>query len=172
MFAEQQPSSGRTTPGATRQIETNVVPVPAPLHPQSLDLIAFWEKHRVDGRLLSRAQLPCRETVSLLPSIFVLERMDEDGEDWRLRIVGTHLTRWLGFDPTGLTISALYHPSCVGHNAQVYRDVTAERRLHVTHGRLNGVNRDFLRLEIVHLPMEGAGPDDLLLLGCISIFED
>jgi len=149
-----------------------VVPVPEPLHPQSRDVIDFWQKHRVNGRLLSRSKLPCRETVSLLPSIFVLERMDEAGEDWRIRLVGTHLTRWLDFDPTGLTISAFFHPNSLAHNASVYRSVTEERRIHITHGRLHGVNRDFLRLEIVHLPMEGAGPDEMLLLGCISIFDN
>lgn len=172
MFADHRPASDRAPQGAVRQIETQVVAVTEPLHPQSRELIAFWEKHRVDGRLLSRAELPCRDTVSLLPSIFVLERKDEAGEDWRLRVVGTHLTRWLDFDPTGLTISAFYHPKCVAHNAGVYREVTTKRRPHITHGRLHGVNRDFLKLEIVHLPMEGSGPDDMLLLGCISIFEE
>ena len=172
MFSQRWSGSERAPAGTPKQIETIVVPVPEPLHPQSRELVAFWEKHRADGRLLSPAKLPCRETVSLLPSIFVLERMDEPGEDWRLRVVGTHLTRWLDFDPTGLTISAFYHPNCVAHNAGVYRAVTEERRMHITHGRLHGVNRDFLRLEILHLPMEGASPDDMLLLGCISIFED
>ncbi|MAU59135.1 MAG: hypothetical protein CMI62_00220, partial [Parvibaculum sp.] len=78
----------------------------------------------------------------------------------------------LDFDPTGLTISAFYHPGCVAHNAGVYRKVTADGCPHVTHGRLHGVNRDFLKLEILHLPMEDKGPEDLLLLGCISIFDE
>jgi hypothetical protein len=168
------PSTGnqQAPAGTRRQVETIVVPVPEPLHPQSRAVIGFWQKHCVDGRLLSRANLPCRETVSLLPSIFVLERMDEAGEDWRIRLVGTHLTRQLDFDPTGFTISAFFHPDSLAHNASVYRAVTEERRMHITHGRLHGVNRDFLRLEIVHLPMEGTAPDDLLLLGCISIFDN
>ena len=172
MFSKHAANGVNVTSGTVRQIETQVVPVPEPLHAQSRELMAFWERHRKDGRLLNRSALPCRETTSLLPSIFVLERMDVAGEDWRLRLVGTHLTRWLDFDPTGLTISAFYHPGCVAHNAGVYRKVTADGCPHVTHGRLHGVNRDFLKLEILHLPMEDKGPEDLLLLGCISIFDE
>ncbi len=172
MFAEHQTYAARGPESAVRRIETNVVPVGAALHPQSLNLIAFWEKHSGNGRLLGRTHLPCRETTALLPNLFVLERIDEGGEDWRLRVVGTNLTCWLDFDPTGLSISALYHPNYVAHNAGVYRQVTQEHRPHITHGRIHGVDRDFLRLEFVHLPMEGSRPDDILLLGCISIFEN
>lgn len=153
------------------RIEALVETIPAATHPESLALIAFWEKHRVDGRLLRRADLPCREAAPLLPSVFVLQPTDETGTDWRLRLVGTKLTRWLDFDPTGQTISGFYHPDHIAHNAGIYRMVTRERRLHVTQGRLGGVNRDFLELEIVHLPMEGASEDEMLLLGYISILE-
>lgn len=170
MFATARPRK-EPLPGVMPvRIETETLPIETASHPQSLDLIAFWELHRVNGRLLSRAALPCREAAPLLPSIFVLEPTDETGTDWRLRLVGTRLTHWLDFDPTGLTISQCYHPDYVDHNAGVYRKVTGERRIHVTQGRLCGVNRDFLDLEIVHLPMEGASKDEILLLGCISIF--
>ena len=172
MAAEHRTYAASRPKSAVRRIETDVVPVGAAVHPQSRDLIAFWERHNGNGRLLGRANLPCRETAPLLPNVFVLERIDRDGEDWRLRVVGTHLTCWLDFDPTGLSISGLYHSAYVAHNAGVYRMVTEERRPHVTHGRIHGVDRDFLQLEFVHLPMEGTGPDDILLLGCISIFEN
>ncbi|MEQ8327347.1 PAS domain-containing protein [Parvibaculum sp.] len=169
MFADARPRSG-VTPDRVTRIETNVVPTGAASHPQSRLLIDFWERHRRNGRLLSRAELPCREAAPLLPSLFVLEPADPAREDWRLRVVGTTLTRWLDFDPTGMTISEFYHPDHVAHNAGVYRMVTSEKQPHVTQGRLCGINRDFLRLEIVHLPMEGATPDEILLLGSISIF--
>jgi hypothetical protein len=153
------------------RIETEVLPIPAPTHPTTIALQAFWES-RHDGRhLLNRADLPCREAAALLPHIFVLERADADGNDWRLRLVGTELTGWLGFDPTGQTISSLYHPSCIDHNARVYRMVTMLRSPHVTQGRIGGVNRDFLKLEIVHLPMEGTSPGNMMLLGGIAIFD-
>ena len=169
MFAEARPRSGATPDRVTR-IETNVVPAGAASHPQSRLLIDFWERHRKDGRLLSRSELPCREAASLLPSIFMLEPTNAAADDWRLRVVGTTLTRWLDFDPTGMSISEFYHPDHIAHNAGIYRMVTSEKQPHVTQGRLCGVNRDFLRLEIVHLPMEGKTPDEILLLGCISIF--
>ncbi|MBA4210142.1 MAG: hypothetical protein C0454_11480 [Parvibaculum sp.] len=159
-------------PRRALRIETNVVPIHTPQHPQSVELIDFWERRSTGGRLLRRTDLPCREAVSLLPSIFILEPLGQDGEDWRLRVVGTLLTRWLDFDPTGMSIRELYHPDHVAHDAERYRAVTSERRLHITQGRLCGVNRDFLDLEIVHLPMEGASPEDILVLGCVSIFED
>ena len=169
MFADARPRSG-TNPDQVARIETNVVPTGAMSHPQSRLLVDFWKRHRRDGRLLSRSALPCREAAPFLPSIFMLEPTSAAGDDWRLRVVGTTLTRWLDFDPTGMTISEFYHPDHIAHNAGIYRMVTREKRLHVTQGRLSGVNRDFLRLEIVHLPIEGASPEDILLLGCISIF--
>lgn len=159
------------TEAQTARIEALVEAIPAATHPESLALIAFWEKHHINGRVLRRADLPCREAAPLLPNVFVLQPTDETATDWRLRLVGTKLTRWLDFDPTGLTISGFYHPDHVAENAEVYRMVTRDRRPHVTQGRLGGVNRDFLKLEIVHLPMEGASVDEMLLLGCISVFE-
>lgn len=171
MFAGARSRNEPIPAANAARIEAIVEAIPAAVHPESLALIAFWEKHRTDSRLLRRADLPCREAAPLLPSVFVLEPTDETGTDWRLRLVGTKLTRWLDFDPTGLTISGFYHPDHVAHNADVYRMVTRDRRPHVTQGRLGGVNRDFLKLEIVHLPMEGASQDEMLLLGCISIFE-
>jgi hypothetical protein len=171
MFMETRPGARTTQDRATR-IETNVVPIEAPLHAQSIKLMEFWQRHCRDGRLLSRSDLPCREAAPFLPSVFVLEPMDGEGHDWRLRVVGTTLTRWLDFDPTGMTIREIYHPATVDKDAAIYRMVTRERRSHITQGRLCGVGRDFLSLEIVHLPMEGASPDEILLLGCISIFAE
>lgn len=169
MLVDARPGSSATE-DRVAQIETNVVPIDTPVHPQSIKLIDFWQRHRTEDRLLSRSDLPCREAASLLPSLFVLEQADADGENWRLRVVGTTLTRWLDFDPTGMTIREIYHPGHVGHDAEIYRMVTREKRPHITQGRLCGVDRDFLDLEIVHLPMEGASADEILLLGCISIF--
>lgn len=170
MFMETRPGARTTQDRATR-IETNVVPIDKPLHAQSLKLMEFWQRHCHEGRLLSRSDLPCREAASFLPSVFVLEPMDDEGYDWRLRVVGTTLTRWLDFDPTGMTIRDIYHPATVDKDAGIYRMVTREKRPHITQGRLSGINRDFLSLEIVHLPMEGASPGEVLLLGCISIFD-
>ncbi|ABS64199.1 protein of unknown function DUF1457 [Parvibaculum lavamentivorans DS-1] len=168
MYADARP---RNHENPAIRIETNVAPIPAASHPLSLALIDFWERHRKDGRLLSRAELPCREAAPLLPNVFVLEPTDASARDWRLRLVGTTLTRWLDFDPTGMTISEFYHPDHVDHNAGVYRKVTTQQEPHITRGRLCGVKRDFLELEIVHLPMEGASKDEILLLGCVSIFQ-
>lgn len=171
MHADAKPRNQPLPAAQAVRMEALVEAIPAATHPESLALIAFWEKHRVNGRVLRRADLPCREAAPLLPNVFVLQPTDETAADWRLRLVGTKLTRWLDFDPTGLTISGFYHPDHVAHNADVYRMVTRDRRPHVTQGRLGGVNRDFLKLEIVHLPMEGASEDEMLLLGCISVFE-
>ncbi|MEX1155054.1 PAS domain-containing protein [Parvibaculum sp.] len=173
MFASlRKHSDSRHSPTDDVRIETDVTPIAAPQHPQSLALLDFWTRHRQGNRLLSRAALPCREMSTLLPSVFVLEPLGPDGADWRLRLIGTQLTGWLGFDPTGKAISELYQPDCVADNAEVYRQVTSERIVHATQGRLCGINRDFLALEILHLPMEGATPQDLLLLGSISIFPE
>ncbi len=57
MFADARPRSG-VTPDRVTRIETNVVPTGAASHPQSRLLIDFWERHRRNGRLLSRAELP------------------------------------------------------------------------------------------------------------------
>ncbi len=173
MFASlRKHNDPQPLPADAVRIETDVSPIETPQHPQSQALLDFWRHHRQGDRLLSRADLPCRAMSALLPSVFVLEPLDPEGADWRLRLIGTQLTGWLGFDPTGMAISDLYQPDCVAENAEVYRQVTRERIVHATQGRLCGINRDFLSLEILHLPIEGATPQDMLLLGSISIFPD
>ncbi len=138
-----------------------------PTHPDGLVLLDYFESHRARGVVPRRADLPAREIVRILPNVFILEPIDPEGLDWRLRLLGQGLVDRFGADPTGLAISQIYATDQVEYNAGVYRAVVAGERLSVTRGTFQDIDREFLTFEIVHTPIIGSDEKTRWVLGGI-----
>ena len=68
-----------------------------------LALYSYWESKRGDRSMPARADIDPAEIPSLL-SIILLMDTSTAGE-YRYRLVGTEIVRWLGRDTTGQTFS-------------------------------------------------------------------
>ncbi len=68
-----------------------------------LALYRYWEDKRGDRAMPARAEIDPTEIPSLLPIVLLVD-ISAAGE-YRYRLVGTELVRWLGRDITGQTFS-------------------------------------------------------------------
>ncbi|MEQ8747922.1 PAS domain-containing protein [Pyruvatibacter sp.] len=136
-----------------------------PEHPDGKLLLAYYEHQLANGTLPRRRDMPAREILSILPNMFILEPANAPATDWRFRLMGQHLVTRFGADATGLCISQAYASDQVEHNAAVYRAVVNGERLSITRGIFEGIDREFLEMEIVHVPMLGSDDKTRWILG-------
>ncbi|MGD1932965.1 MAG: PAS domain-containing protein [Candidatus Phaeomarinobacter sp.] len=149
------------------RIHIDVKVRPGVTDPDSRNLFAYCDTCLAAGSPPRRSELPAREIVALLPNIFMLEPVDARGADWRFRLMGQGIVSRFGGDATDLTISQLYDPAQVEHNARIYREVSIGDTPNVTHGTFQGIDKEYLEFEIVHLPLIGTDGDTRWILGGI-----
>lgn len=132
-------------------------------------LLGFYDTHRAKGTLPRRADMPSRALSGILPSLFMLEPTDYQGTDWRFRLAGQEIVTRVGIDPTGLCISQAYELEDAERNAADYRDIAINGNPRVTRGHLAGINREYLDMEIAHVPMIGANGTTPWVLGGVFL---
>jgi hypothetical protein len=119
-------------------------------------LLNYYQSHQARGVLPKRTDMPCRELLGIMPDLFMLEPVDAAGHDWRFRLVGQGLVEHVGVDATGLCISQAYEAEDAKRNAGDYRDIAMNGNTRITRGTFHGIDREFLQMEIVHVPMVGS----------------
>ncbi|CDO58819.1 hypothetical protein BN1012_Phect605 [Candidatus Phaeomarinobacter ectocarpi] len=132
-------------------------------------LLSYYKSHQARGVFPQRTNMPCRELLGIMPDLFMLEPVDADGNDWRFRLVGQGLVEHVGVDATGLCISQAYEAADAERNAGDYRDVAINGNTRITRGTFLGIDREFLQMEIVHVPMIGADGETPWVLGGLFI---
>jgi len=148
-----------------RMMSVEITPLKAPTHPGALKLVSYVEEKRANNDWPRRRNLPDKALASIMPNIFMLAPADPDGADWRFRLVGQEIVDRLGFDPTGSLISTLFAPEEALRHAKEYRDVIAGTRDSISRCVFRGIDRDFLTMEIIHVPMLGADGETFWILG-------
>jgi hypothetical protein len=153
-----------------QRIVIDVLVQPAAAHPRGQELVRIWTEARDSGRPMARGDVPSRKLLKLMPHLFLLEP-NADGSDWRFRLAGTAIGRRFGADPTGSLISEIYDRRQANDQAAIYKRVVTSDAPHVTHGRIEGIDRQFLTIEFCHLPLLPPGQGLYWLLGGVFVFE-
>ena len=153
-----------------RRIAIEVKPQTEAQHPLGQQLIAFWTTARDAGRPLSRGDIPSRTIMRLMPHLFLLEP-NGDGSDWRFRVFGTAIVQRFGGDATNRFISEIYDVNQARGQADIYKGVVIRGAPHVTQGRIQGIDRQFLKTEFCHVPIVPPQPGLSWLLGGAFVFE-
>lgn len=135
-------------------------------------LVAYYEEHRSRNALPHRKQMPSRPLLGIMSHLFMLEPVDGDGTDWRFRLVGQEVVERIGVDATGLCISQAYEPDVARRNANDYRDIAMNKMVRITRGTFTGIDREYLDMEIVHVPMIGADDTTPWVLGGLFVSDD
>ncbi len=135
-------------------------------------LVAYYEEHRSRNTLPLRRQMPSRTLLGIMSNLFMLEPVDGDGTDWRFRLVGQEVVERIGVDATGLCISQAYEPDVALRNANDYRDIAMNHMVRITRGTFAGINREYLDMEIVHVPMVGSDGMTPWVLGGLFVSDD
>ena len=69
-----------------------------------LTLYQYWDSKRAGRPMPTRADIDPTEIPTLLPFILLIDVLD-GGADFRYRLVGTDIVRWVGNDLTGRTFA-------------------------------------------------------------------
>lgn len=138
-----------------------------------LSLLELWRERRHEGRLPARADFDPRELASHLGWI-VLTDVEDDPLRFRYRLIGSNVAEMAGRDMTGRYLDDIYTP-------EVFRIVTAGYRAAIelrqpvrVHGRFHQVDRGYMTLESLELPLssDGRRVDMLMVRDCIAFAED
>ncbi len=132
-------------------------------------LLNYYKSHQARGVLPQRTDMPCRELLGIMPDLFMLEPVDAAGQDWRFRLVGQGIVEHVGVDATGLCVSQAYEPTDAERNAGDYREIAMNGNTRITRGTFHGIDREFLQMEIVHVPMIGSDGVTPWVLGGLFI---
>lgn len=135
-------------------------------------LVAYYQEHRSRNALPRRKKMPSRPLLGIMSNLFMLEPADEAGTDWRFRLVGQEVVERIGADATGLCISQAYEPDVARRNANDYCDIAMNHMVRITRGTFAGINREFLGMEIVHVPMIGSDDITPWVLGGLFVSND
>ncbi len=126
--------------------------------PHLATLVAHWQEHARDGRVPDRAAfgLDALHAMGVLPDILLFDAVD-GGARFRVRLVGTGLTRLSGRDSTGRFLDELYEPEDYDPMAESMRWTIRERRpLRIT-GTFALVGKEFIPYEALMAPLANGG---------------
>lgn len=119
----------------------------------------YWRSKRGDRRMPARADLDVLELRPFMGSMFLFDVLDQ-GQDFRFRLIGTHLVERFGRDSTGKTFSEAYAGTdqvTANWLRGVYERVVAEAVPIWSRAPLAQVDRDFVVSAAIHLPLSADG---------------
>ncbi|CDO61062.1 hypothetical protein BN1012_Phect2849 [Candidatus Phaeomarinobacter ectocarpi] len=126
-------------------------PVDAPSHASNQALLEYWENGRSAGAPLMRADFDPLHLPKLLPGIFLTEPA---GEDFRFRLVGSHVEDRMQRKLTGKTLSEVFGPELGRETAQIYRGVAGGCTPLTLRGHYVGDNLEHIDFEVLHLAIQ------------------
>lgn len=144
--------------------------------PELGTLVALWCERCRDGRLPARADFDLVDLKGHLGWI-VLSDVDRAGPTplrFRYRLIGTQVAISAGRDMTGRYLDEIYTPEIHRIVTAGYRAAIELRRPIRVHGYFRQVDRSFMAIESVELPLASDGEtiDMLMIRDCISFAGD
>lgn len=142
-----------------------------PTRPETHTLFTYHARCAAEGSVIRRTDIPNPGIAAIMPGIYMLAPAgppEDPNADWRFRLVGTRICTRLQIDPTNVCISELLDEAQFRHHAQAYTEIARGDRLTVTRGHIRGLGRDYLRLEMAHVPMLAADGITRCVLGVMA----
>jgi hypothetical protein len=160
---EQQPEKGgiRSMDKFRAQLE----------HPKLIRFYDYWRSkvQAKGGKLPSRQDLDPAEIPDLLPVMFLVEVVREDGRlRYRHRLMGTELIERGGRDPTGTFFEEVFTPEEMARLTAIYDQVVASGTPHLLRADLEGPllkSLEYVTYQRLLLPLAGDGETVDMLAG-------
>jgi len=138
-------------------------------HKTSEILFAYWDKVRGNRATPRRFEIDPGQIAAILPSTFILERIDAD--TFRFRLAGTHVCDMFGFELRGTNFLAGWSPSdrslLVRHLAALSKQGAVE----TIHMEAAPVARASTTFEVLLLPLKHTGEAIDRVLGAIAALD-
>ncbi len=125
---------------------------------------AYWKSLSRDGAMPRRADFDPVEVPLLLPYIYLVDVID-GGQDFKYRLVGTHITESVGFDFTGQRISEFMKTNESEDRAAAYADCLQSGMPNCSAGNLVDYGRDYMLYERLLCPFSMDGNTVDVILG-------
>ena len=138
--------------------------------PELRKIFEFWSGLRAGDRLPARSDFyPTDLPARLLPHISIAEILRDGGEQrFRWRLVGTHTTEKTGRDVTGRYFDDVYAGDDYDDLVAAYVWVAEHGRPLRWHGNSHFVDKDWMSMEIIGLPLAEDGETvDKILCGMV-----
>ena len=139
------------------------------LKPQPLiRLYDYWLSKSDQGRIPSRAQIDPLDVPDLLSIIFLIDVIDDqEGQEFRFRLVGSKITEIVGSDPTGQSFTSFYDDENLEDMTAIYESVTSSGEPFMNSGTAPFSNKDYVRMVRLLLPLSEDGTRVDMILGCL-----
>ncbi len=125
----------------------------------------YWLSLHKDGARPLRRDLDPVDIPLLLPHVMLVEALP-GAEDFRYRLVGTHVARIHGADNTGKRVTECFAPRECAQVMALYQRTVREAAPIVHRGRPRRRDNRVLDYEIVHMPLwNGADGVGMVLAG-------
>lgn len=108
-----------------------------------------------------------------MPYLWIVEVLP-DTNDFRFRLLGTAITERFGRDSTGKTVRELYasaDPETHSSMLDAYQAVVTHRRPVLERGTMRMVQKDYIDLDALHLPLSEDGEHVSMVFGFIRFLD-
>ena len=138
-------------------------------HPLLRDGLKVWNDLRGDRPMPAPADIdPLKLPVRLLPNIMLLDIEYQPRRRYRWRLIGTYITETLGRDSTGRYWDEIYDSRAMHELCQGPTWVIENRRPLRNLGTAHFVNKTYLKIESVDMPLSTDGEQIDRLFVCTA----
>jgi hypothetical protein len=132
----------------------------------SRELFAYWAAIKGSRRAPSRQALEPTAIKHILCDMFILDTEKESSN--RLRIAGTRVSAWFGYDLKGHTFEKLWDKAQLEHIKAVIKAVTTQGIPVILQLEAEAAHGDCAKLEMLLLPLEHQGEISHRVLGNLA----
>lgn len=126
--------------------------------PRFRDFFAYWKRAAPQGLLPGRQHIDPMDIPALLPGIVLYDVVDEgERPRFRFRLVGTMMCAVVGTDPTGRFLDEMVMADKKDEVRDAFTAVARTRCAHYWENPLWTVDRTFIRLQRLALPLARDG---------------
>lgn len=159
----------------TRRVEKicgrNVVLFPDrdEITPEVQPLYDYWRNECGGVLPIPKAKIdPVAMPPQLLACMILVDALF-DPPDFRYRLIGTEITRFIGRDSTGVLLSEIPYPEAVGDRIrQVYAAAAHDGEVVYVEDRADWASRDYLTMATLLLPATSDGQRTDLVVGAVK----
>ena len=129
------------------------------------ELFAYWNSLRADAAVPPRGRLDPGGMTRLLPTVSLIEVLQGDGLDYRIRLAGTGLYNVYGREITGQLLSEVYNTAAAEYWRAELGKVVRERRPAVGVQNMAWRGASHLSIIWIRLPLSTTGSEVDMILG-------
>jgi hypothetical protein len=136
-------------------------------NPKLIDALAYWKSKCGDNGMPSRSEIDPIEMRPFLNRIILVD-VEKDPQRYIFRLIGTLITSTTGRDVTGQYLDEVYTESQYNLLTVSLDHVVETRKPCRTTGSASFVDKDFVAVEALDLPLSTDGTDVNVILRVIS----